>query len=154
MSRADRTLEPAYFDNVYAADSDPWKFASSAYERDKYAATLAAFPKPRYASAFEIGCSIGVLTSALAPRCDALLAVDAAAARRAGAAPGSRMSGSSECWCRGNGRTASSTSFSCQKLSITCAPRTSPVSQRGCCSPSRWKETSRSCTGPVRPTIR
>jgi hypothetical protein len=47
MSRADRTLGPAYFDNVYAADSDPWKFASSAYERDKYAATLAAFPKPR-----------------------------------------------------------------------------------------------------------
>lgn len=80
MSRADRTLGPAYFDNVYAADSDPWKFASSAYERDKYAATLAAFPKPRYASAFEIGCSIGVLTSALAPRCDAFLAVDAAAA--------------------------------------------------------------------------
>jgi hypothetical protein len=80
MTRADRTLGPAYFDNVYAADSDPWRFASSAYERDKYAATLAALPKPRYAAAFEIGCSIGVLTSALAPRCDALLAVDAAAA--------------------------------------------------------------------------
>jgi len=80
MSRADRTLGPAYFDAVYAPGGDRWRFASSAYERDKYAATLAALPKPRYASAFEIGCSIGVLTSALAPRCDALLAVDAAAA--------------------------------------------------------------------------
>ena len=80
MSRANKTLGPAYFDAIYAADSDPWRFASSAYELDKYAATLAVLPKARYASAFEIGCSIGVLTSALAPRCDALLAVDAAAA--------------------------------------------------------------------------
>ena len=80
MTRPDRTLPPTYFDAVYTADPDPWKFASSAYERDKYAATLAALPKPRYASAFEIGCSIGVLTSELALRCDALLAVDAALA--------------------------------------------------------------------------
>jgi trans-aconitate methyltransferase len=80
MTRADHTLEPAYFDAVYASDPDPWKFASSAYERDKYAITLAALPQSRYVSALEIGCAIGVLTKELALRCDGLLAIDAARA--------------------------------------------------------------------------
>jgi predicted TPR repeat methyltransferase len=35
-------------------------------------------PKPRYRSALEVGCSIGVLTRLLALHCDSLLAVDAA----------------------------------------------------------------------------
>jgi cyclopropane fatty-acyl-phospholipid synthase-like methyltransferase len=78
MTRAGHTLEPAYFDAVYASDPDPWKFASSAYERDKYAITLAALPQSRYVSALEIGCAIGVLTEELASRCDRLLAIDAA----------------------------------------------------------------------------
>jgi SAM-dependent methyltransferase len=72
----DRSLPPAYFDGVYAASADPWQFETSAYERDKYAVTLAALPEPRYERAFEVGCSIGVLTAQLAPRCGALLAVD------------------------------------------------------------------------------
>lgn len=80
MQRRTRTMDPAYFDAVYASDPDPWKFASSAYERDKYAVTLAALPRPRYARALEIGCSIGVLTRELARRCDAILAVDVAQA--------------------------------------------------------------------------
>jgi trans-aconitate methyltransferase len=80
MTRARHTLEPAYFDVVYASDPDPWKFASSAYERDKYAITLAALPQSRYVSALEIGCAIGVLTEDLALRCDGLLAIDAARA--------------------------------------------------------------------------
>jgi 2-polyprenyl-3-methyl-5-hydroxy-6-metoxy-1,4-benzoquinol methylase len=80
MTRATQTLAPAYFDSIYASDSDPWKFASSAYERGKYAITLAALPKPRYDYALEIGCSIGVLTRQLAMRCDRLLAIDAAQA--------------------------------------------------------------------------
>jgi cyclopropane fatty-acyl-phospholipid synthase-like methyltransferase len=80
MTPPGETLQPAYFDAIYASDLDPWKFASSAYERNKYAATLAALPRPRYNSAFEVGCSIGVFTRDLASRCDTLLAVDAAAA--------------------------------------------------------------------------
>jgi SAM-dependent methyltransferase len=76
MTRSSHTLTPTYFDAVYAADSDPWRFASSAYETRKYDATLAALPKSRYVSALEIGCSIGVLTRRLATRCDSLLAVD------------------------------------------------------------------------------
>lgn len=85
MTRAARTLQPAYFNAVYASDPDPWKFASSPYEKIKYAATLAALPKARYASALEIGCSIGVLTRELAARCDGLLSVDAAPATLAAA---------------------------------------------------------------------
>jgi 2-polyprenyl-3-methyl-5-hydroxy-6-metoxy-1,4-benzoquinol methylase len=73
------SFEPAYFDRLYAADPDPWQFTTSAYEREKYHATLAALPA-RIGSAFEIGCSIGVLTRHLAERCATLLAVDVAEA--------------------------------------------------------------------------
>ena len=72
------SLPPAYFDALYAREPDPWRFATSEYEQAKYAATLEALPRARFASAFEAGCSIGVLTAQLARRCDALLAVDVA----------------------------------------------------------------------------
>ncbi|MCJ2015136.1 class I SAM-dependent DNA methyltransferase [Methylobacterium sp. J-076] len=78
MSRFASTLPPSYFDGQYAQDPDPWGFATSDYERAKYAATLEALPQARYASALEIGCSIGVLTEALAARCDALVGLDLA----------------------------------------------------------------------------
>ncbi|SNC68579.1 Nodulation protein S (NodS) [Hymenobacter gelipurpurascens] len=74
------TLPPDYFDAVYRANEDPWNFETSQYEHEKYAATLAALPRPHYADAFEIGCSLGVLTQQLAPRCGHLLAVDVAQA--------------------------------------------------------------------------
>lgn len=64
------------FERMYAQDADPWDYETSAYEQGKYAATLAALPRVRYRSALEIGCSIGVLTTQLAGRCDALLAID------------------------------------------------------------------------------
>ena len=70
------TLPPTYFDDVYRANADPWGFETSPYEREKYAATLAALPRPHYAQGFEIGCSLGVLTAQLAARCGQLLAVD------------------------------------------------------------------------------
>lgn len=79
------SLPAAYFEELYAGDPDPWNFAASDYERRKYAATLAALPRPRYASGFEPGCSIGVLTRQLAERCDRLLSVDAAEAPLAAA---------------------------------------------------------------------
>ncbi len=80
MTRYRSSLPSAYFDDLYAKDGDPWRFASSDYEREKYAATLQALPNARYASALEVGCSIGVLTRQLAARCEALLAVDLATA--------------------------------------------------------------------------
>lgn len=65
-----------YFESMYESDSDPWHFATSEYERRKYALTVAALPRGRYRSAFEPGCSIGVLSEQLAHRCDRLLSTD------------------------------------------------------------------------------
>ena len=69
------SLPPSYFDNLYHNNPDPWGFETSEYEASKYSATVAALPS-RYRAAFEIGCSIGVLTAHLAERCDSLLSVD------------------------------------------------------------------------------
>ncbi|WP_449409334.1 class I SAM-dependent DNA methyltransferase [Methylobacterium komagatae] len=76
MSRFTSSIPPSYFDGHYADDPDPWHFETSAYEHAKYDATLAALPQPHYASALEVGCSIGVLTRALAARCDEVVGVD------------------------------------------------------------------------------
>ncbi|MHA0039555.1 class I SAM-dependent DNA methyltransferase [Deinococcus sp. PESE-13] len=70
------TLPPSYFDDVYGASDDPWEFETSPYEAAKYARTLAALPRPEYARALEVGCSIGVLTAQLAPRTRELVATD------------------------------------------------------------------------------
>lgn len=72
------TLQPGYFERLYQSDPDPWRFATSGYEREKYAATVAALPRARFTRGFEVGCSIGVLTRQLAARCGSLLAVDVA----------------------------------------------------------------------------
>jgi SAM-dependent methyltransferase len=74
------TLPPEYFDAMYRASADPWGFEDRWYEQRKYAISLAQLPAARYRSAFEPGCSIGVLTRMLASRCDALLSCDVAAA--------------------------------------------------------------------------
>ena len=71
------TLDPGYFRDQYAACADPWGLAERWYEARKYAVTTAVLPRQRYGTAFEPGCSIGVLTAMLAPRCDTLLACDA-----------------------------------------------------------------------------
>jgi len=68
------------FDRLYAADPDPWGFATSPYEAAKYDATIAALGGRRFASALEIGASIGVLTERLAAHCDRVLAIDVAEA--------------------------------------------------------------------------
>jgi SAM-dependent methyltransferase len=70
------SLDAAYFARVYAERADPWEFATSPYEGEKYDATIGALAGERFASGFEIGCSVGVLTARLAGVCDALLAVD------------------------------------------------------------------------------
>jgi protein-L-isoaspartate O-methyltransferase len=46
------------------------------YEKRKYAITLAMLPRPSYRHALELGCSVGVLTEALAARCDHVTATD------------------------------------------------------------------------------
>ena len=69
-------LERSYFEDLYERDPDPWRFASSDYERDKYAHTLAALEGRRFETALEVGCSIGVFTEQLAWRCRDLVALD------------------------------------------------------------------------------
>jgi SAM-dependent methyltransferase len=73
-------LRPAFFEELYASDPDPWKFETSPYERQKYDATIAALADRRFANGLEIGCSIGVLTERLAKITDDLLAIDVAEA--------------------------------------------------------------------------
>jgi SAM-dependent methyltransferase len=87
------SLPAEYFERLYADAADPWSFASSRYELDKYDDTVSALG-PHYARALEIGCSVGVLTQRLATHCDHLLAVDineralSAARARCAALPG------------------------------------------------------------------
>ena len=71
-------IEAPFFDELYAERPDPWAFATSRYERAKYERTLAALGHRRFARALEVGCSIGVFTGLLAPRCDEVVAVDVA----------------------------------------------------------------------------
>ena len=78
MTRRTGTIPGTYFDSLYAADPDPWRFATSDYEKGKYAATLAALPDRRFPAGLEVGCSIGVLTSQLAGRCDRFVGMDGA----------------------------------------------------------------------------
>jgi SAM-dependent methyltransferase len=77
---APATLGADYFDAIYHAASDPWGFTDRWYEQRKYAISLALLPAAGYRSALEPGCSIGVFTRLLAPRCDLLLSCDVAAA--------------------------------------------------------------------------
>lgn len=70
------SLNESYFNDVYSNKDDPWDFETSGYERNKYQATLEALSRKQYNHAFEIGCSIGVLTQLLAARCNKLLSVD------------------------------------------------------------------------------
>lgn len=74
------TLGPGYFDAMYAAAPDPWSLRTRWYEARKYAISTAMLPRQRYGDAFEPGCSVGVLTGLLAPRCDRLLSCDMAPA--------------------------------------------------------------------------
>ncbi|WP_019927280.1 SAM-dependent methyltransferase [Nocardia sp. BMG111209] len=67
-----------YFQEMYARDRDPWKFATRWYEERKRALALAALPQRRYRCAFEPGCGIGILTQELLPRCDRIIATDIA----------------------------------------------------------------------------
>jgi len=64
------SLDAGYFDKIYAISPDPWGFTTRWYEARKYAISLALLPREHYGDAFEPGCSVGVFTELLAPRCD------------------------------------------------------------------------------------
>jgi SAM-dependent methyltransferase len=64
------------FERLYNESPDPWGYRTSDYEREKYAATLAALPKRSYDLCLEVGCSIGVFSGLLANRCEHVVAID------------------------------------------------------------------------------
>lgn len=70
------SVPESYFAEMYRTGSDPWHLSERWYERRKYALTVAALPRLRYRRAFEPGCSVGVLSELLAPRCEQLLSWD------------------------------------------------------------------------------
>jgi SAM-dependent methyltransferase len=70
------TVSQEHFIGMYLAKTDPWDLATKWHDQRKYAVTVASLPRPRYRSAYEPGCSIGLLTRLLASRCDEILAVD------------------------------------------------------------------------------
>ena len=72
----DLARREAGFDALYRSDPDPWDFETSAYERAKYDATLAALRARRFTHAIEIGCSIGLLTQRLADVAERVTGVD------------------------------------------------------------------------------
>lgn len=76
MSRSRRSRQAPHFEKLYRTNPDPWNFTTSAYEQQKYEATLAVLGISRFRSALEVGCSIGVLTERLGGRCDNVLGLD------------------------------------------------------------------------------
>src|ERR1700733_7250460 len=73
-------LDPDNSDKTDAVSERRGGFTSRWYELRKAAISLAMLPVQHYDSAFEPGCSIGVLSEMLAPRCGQLLSCDLAAA--------------------------------------------------------------------------
>ncbi|HEX3909622.1 MAG TPA: SAM-dependent methyltransferase [Solirubrobacteraceae bacterium] len=69
-------VQPSSFERQYEQSADPWGYDTRDYERRKYAATLAALGRADYGRVLEVGCSIGVFTRLLAPRCERLVAID------------------------------------------------------------------------------
>jgi SAM-dependent methyltransferase len=64
-----------HFERLAREAADPWDYATSDYEQGKYRQTLDYLPE-RTGRTLELGCSVGVFTAMLAPRCDRLVAVD------------------------------------------------------------------------------
>ncbi|QCW49461.1 bifunctional PIG-L family deacetylase/class I SAM-dependent methyltransferase [Nocardioides dongxiaopingii] len=67
-------------DREHAEHEEPWDVDRRWYERRKRDLVLAALPRERFGAALEVGCSTGALAAALAPRCDALVALDSSPA--------------------------------------------------------------------------
>ncbi|WP_243073960.1 bifunctional PIG-L family deacetylase/class I SAM-dependent methyltransferase [Microbacterium sp. SS28] len=74
--RAALSADRSMFEDFFRSRNDPWGFETSWYEERKRAVLLAALPRRRFTRALELGCATGVLTTQLAARADAVLAVD------------------------------------------------------------------------------
>lgn len=66
-----------YFDQLYQDNDDPWHYQQRWYEQRKRQLCLAALPQAQFQRVLEIGCSNGIFSELLAPRCQQLICVDA-----------------------------------------------------------------------------
>jgi SAM-dependent methyltransferase len=65
-----------WHERFYGSGEDPYEFASSPYEQQKYSRLLDALEERRFPRALEVGCAQGVFTEMLLPFCDQIVAVD------------------------------------------------------------------------------
>jgi SAM-dependent methyltransferase len=73
------TVTSAAFEARYARNPDPWSFANSPYELDRYDRLVEILQRHRYETIYEPGCSVGVLTERLARISRRVIATDFAA---------------------------------------------------------------------------
>ena len=71
-----RSLPAEWFEDFYARHDDPWGFETRWYEERKRALLLASLPSRSIGRTLEIGCSTGLITTALARRAETLVALD------------------------------------------------------------------------------
>lgn len=71
-----KPIDPAGFEAKFQADIDPWNYRASRFEAAKQRVLLRCCGDRCFGRALELACAIGVTSSALAPRCLRLLAVD------------------------------------------------------------------------------
>ncbi len=65
-----------FADRYAGVTADSWGYRDSPAHRRRADWILAALPKPRFATALEVGCAQGFLTERLAPRVERLIACD------------------------------------------------------------------------------
>lgn len=75
---ARRPFGPGDFEALWRSDADPWDFATSAYEQEKYARTLAACGPAPLGDVLEIASANGVFSALLAPHCASLTTLECA----------------------------------------------------------------------------
>lgn len=68
------------FDQLYAANPDPWAVASGEYETRKREILLALLSRRHYRHGWDPACGTGHLVAELAERCDSVLATDGSVA--------------------------------------------------------------------------
>ena len=71
-----REQRRAEWERSYAGEGDPYGYELGGYDLARYQRMLDMLGDRRFRRALDMGCSVGVLSELLAPRCDELVAVD------------------------------------------------------------------------------
>jgi 2-polyprenyl-3-methyl-5-hydroxy-6-metoxy-1,4-benzoquinol methylase len=74
--RFGRYFPKEHFDRLFARRPDPWNYQTSSVSQERKALMLDRIPRRNVRHLLEIGCAAGWMTTELATRADAVLAVD------------------------------------------------------------------------------